>query len=192
MEIGFAASHDRNFSLKKEVEFSCKRTLLATRAFGDRLNAAKRFRAPRDDQTRVAEFSFAKKNCLCVFHSSESTTRTALLLQFAPLPAMMSDAHGNNRNGTRAGRRQRPTAASARRRNHVAAHISCAKASQLSTVLLGPARLAYRHVDAADCDELVRVPNHELKISTRRGGCGRICAHDAFIDLGRRSGCPLP
>src|SRR5947208_16941846 len=78
VEIGFAASHDRNFSLKKEVEFSCKRTLLATRAFGDRLNAAQRFRAPRNDQTRVAEFAFPKENCLCAFHSSESTTRTQL------------------------------------------------------------------------------------------------------------------
>src|SRR3954447_23701604 len=161
MEIGFAASHDRNFSLKKEVEFSCKRTLLATRAFGDRLNAAKRFRAPRNDQTGVAEFSFAKENCLCAFHSPEFTTLTALLLQFALLPAMMSDAHGNNRNGTRAGRHQRPTAADACRWNHVAAHISRATASQLSTIFLGPARLAYRHVDAADRYELVRLPNHK-------------------------------
>ena len=43
---------------------SAKRAFLAACAFGDRLNAAKRFRAPRDDQTRVAEFSFPKENCL--------------------------------------------------------------------------------------------------------------------------------
>ena len=72
MKIGFAASHDRNFSLKKQIEFSRKRTFLATRTFGYRLDAAKRFRAPRDDQTRVAEFSFPKKNCLCAFHDSTS------------------------------------------------------------------------------------------------------------------------
>src|SRR3954452_253174 len=74
VEIGFAASHDRNFSLKKQIDFSRKRALLATCAFGDCLNAAKRFRAPRNDQTGVAEFSFAKENCLCAFHSPEFTT----------------------------------------------------------------------------------------------------------------------
>ena len=71
VEIGFAAAHDRNFSLKKQIEFPCKRTLLAACSFGDRLNAAKRFRAPRHDQTRVAEFSFPKKDCLCAIHSPQ-------------------------------------------------------------------------------------------------------------------------
>src|SRR6266511_4992400 len=71
---------------------------------------------------------------------------------------------------------------------HVAAYISCAAASQLSAVLLGPARLAPRHVDTADCDELVRLLTHKLKISARCSGGGRICANDAFIHLGRRDG----
>src|SRR4051812_26784474 len=70
--------------------------------------------------------------------------RTRSILQFAILPAMMSDAHRNHRNRARAGRHQRSAAAYARGRNHVAAYISCATASQLSAVLLGPARLAHR------------------------------------------------
>jgi hypothetical protein len=40
MQIGFAASHDRNFSLKKQIQLSGKRALLAACTFGDRLNAA--------------------------------------------------------------------------------------------------------------------------------------------------------
>ena len=75
VQIGFAAPHDRNFSLKKQIEFSGERAFLAACAFGNRLNAAKRFRAPRHDQTRVAEPSFAKKDCLCAFHPPESNTR---------------------------------------------------------------------------------------------------------------------
>jgi hypothetical protein len=39
MEIGFAAPHYRNFSLKKQIEFSGKRTFRTSRAFGNRLNA---------------------------------------------------------------------------------------------------------------------------------------------------------
>ena len=100
---------------------------------------------------------------------------------------MMSDARENYRNRARAGRHQRPAAAYAGGRNHVAAYISCAKASQLSAVFLGPARLAYRHVDAADRYELVRLPNHKLKTAARRGIGSRICTDDAFIHLGRRS-----
>jgi hypothetical protein len=40
MQIGFATSHDRNLSLKKQIELSGKRTFLTECAFGDRLNAA--------------------------------------------------------------------------------------------------------------------------------------------------------
>jgi len=40
MQIGFAASHDRNFSLKKQIQLSGKRAFLAACAFGDRLNTA--------------------------------------------------------------------------------------------------------------------------------------------------------
>ncbi len=101
---------------------------------------------------------------------------------------LFPDADENHRNRPGAGGHQRPAAAYARGRNHLAAYISCVTASQLSAVLLGPARLAYRHVDAADRDELVRLPNHKLKAPARRGVGGWICADDAFIDLGRRAG----
>ena len=121
-------------------------------------------------------------------YAASTTQKRARFLQFAILPAMMSDAHENHRNRARAGRHQRPAAAYARGRNHVAAHISCATASQLSAVLLGPARLAHRHLDATDCDELVRLPNHKLKTPARCSVGGRICANDAFIHLGRRAG----
>jgi hypothetical protein len=40
VKIGFSASHNRNFSLKKQIKFSRKRTLLAACPFGDCLNAA--------------------------------------------------------------------------------------------------------------------------------------------------------
>src|SRR4029079_10228652 len=101
---------------------------------------------------------------------------------------MMSDAHGNHRNRARAGRHQRPAGTYACGRNYVAAYIPCATPSQLPAVLLGPTRLAYRHLDAADRDELVRLPNHKLKTSARRGIGGRLCADDAFIDLGGGAG----
>src|SRR5436190_15538560 len=120
--------------------------------------------------------------------SQHQHTRTALVLQFTMVPAMMSDADGNHRNGARAGRHQRPAAPYAHGRNHVAAHISSAAASQLPAVLLGPTRLAHRHVDAADCDELVYLSNHKLKISARCSVGGRICADDVFIYLGRHAG----
>src|SRR5882672_47828 len=38
MEIGFATPHDRNFSLKKQIELSGKRTFRTSRAFGNGLN----------------------------------------------------------------------------------------------------------------------------------------------------------
>ena len=39
VQIGFSTSHDRDFSLKKQIEFSGKRTFRTSRAFGNRLNA---------------------------------------------------------------------------------------------------------------------------------------------------------
>src|SRR2546423_14981241 len=101
---------------------------------------------------------------------------------------MMSDAREKYRNRARAGGHQRSAATSARGRNHVAAYISCATASQLSAVLLGPARLAHRHLDATDCDELVRIPTHKLKTYARCSVGGRVCANDAFIHMGRGPG----
>src|SRR5947208_7702974 len=114
--------------------------------------------------------------------------RTRSILQLLVSPVMMSDAREKYRNRARARRHQRLAAAYARGRNHVAAYISCATASQLSAVLLGPARLTHRNLDATDCDELVRIPNHKLKTSARCSVGGRLCADDAFRHLGRRAG----
>ena len=75
VQIGFAAPRDRNFGFKKQIQFSGKRAFLAACAPGHRLNAAERFRAPGHDQTGVAEFSFAKENGLCVFHSPKLAHR---------------------------------------------------------------------------------------------------------------------
>src|SRR5947207_2448592 len=101
---------------------------------------------------------------------------------------MMSDVGKNYRNSTRAGGHQRTTAPRACGRNHVAAHVSRTAISQLSPVLLGPTRLAHRHVDAADGDELVRLSNHELEIIAWPGGCRRLCTHGALVGVGRRVG----
>src|SRR5438045_9738648 len=53
---------------------------------------------------------------------SINTHKRPRFLHFSSLPAMMSDAHENHRNGARAGGHQRPAAAHARRWNHVAAY----------------------------------------------------------------------
>ena len=118
----------------------------------------------------------------------QKTDEQSRFLQFPILPAMMSDAHENYRNRACAGRHQRPAAAYARGRNHLAAHISCATASQLSAVLLGPACLAHRHLDATNCDELVRISDHQFKILTRPRLCHRFCADGSFVNMGWRDG----
>ncbi len=41
VQIGFAAPHKGNFSLKKQIQFPGKRTFRSPRTFGDRLNTAK-------------------------------------------------------------------------------------------------------------------------------------------------------
>ena len=115
-------------------------------------------------------------------------TKVLRFLQFAILPAMMSDADEDYRNCARAGRSQWPAAPPARGWNHVAAYISRATASQLPAFLLGTVGLAYWHLDATDCDELVRVPNHKLKTFTWCSVGGRIGANDAFVHLGRCAG----
>src|SRR5437763_308162 len=101
---------------------------------------------------------------------------------------MMTDADEQYRNSTRAGGHQRAPAAHAGGRNHVAAHFSRAAASQLPAFLLGSARVAYRHMDATDGNELVRLPNHEFETFTRPGGCRGFRADDAFVSVGRRAG----
>src|SRR5438093_5254179 len=70
MQIRLPAPHDRDFSFKKQIQFSGKRTFRAARAFGHRLDTTERLRAPRHNQAGVAEFSFTKKDGSCGFHSS--------------------------------------------------------------------------------------------------------------------------
>src|SRR5262249_30352521 len=109
-------------------------------------------------------------------------------LQFAIMPAMMINAHDNYRNRTSAGRHRRAAAATARGKNHVAAHISRAAAPQLPTVFLGTIGLAYRHMDATDHDELVRLPNYQLKIFARPCRRDRFCANGLLVHMGWRVG----
>src|SRR5947207_1622279 len=97
---------------------------------------------------------------------------------------MMTDADEQQSNRTCARGHERPAAPHPGRRHHVAAHFSRVASSQLSAVLLGPTRVAHRHVDAADCDELVRLRNYEFEIFARGRLCGRIRADDAFVSLG--------
>src|SRR5919204_5012557 len=101
--------------------------------------------------------------------SAESQRSVCTFLQLSALPIMMPDADKDNGNGPRAGGYQWPTAPHAGWRHHVAAHVSGAAAPQLPAVLLGSARLAHRHVDATDRDELVRLSNHEFEIFARCG-----------------------
>ena len=68
------AARDLNFRFEEQVQLPGKCAFRASRTFGDRLNATERFGAPRDDQTRVAEFALPKENCLCAFHSAKSST----------------------------------------------------------------------------------------------------------------------
>src|SRR5215467_11024040 len=100
---------------------------------------------------------------------------------------MMTDAEQNYRNSPRPGGPQWAPAAHARWRNHLAAHFSRAPTSQLPAFLLGPTRLADRHVDATDLNELVRLPDHELEIFARPGGCRGFGADGAFVIVGRRA-----
>src|SRR5262249_19114332 len=101
---------------------------------------------------------------------------------------MMSDADEDDRNRARAGRSQWPTAPPARGWNHVAAYISRATASQLPAFLLGTVGLAHWHLDATDCDELVRLSDYQLKIFARPRLCHRFCADGSLVSVGRRIG----
>src|SRR5947199_10795373 len=69
MQIRLPAPHNGNFSFKKQIQLSSKRTFRAARALCDRLNATERLRAPGDDQAGVAELSFAEQNGLRAFHA---------------------------------------------------------------------------------------------------------------------------
>ncbi len=98
---------------------------------------------------------------------------------------LFSDADKNNGNRARTRRRQRATTSRARWWRDLAAYVPRTTASQLSTLFLGPTRLADWHVDAANRDELVRLSNYEFKAAAgdrRRHG---IRADDVVINLGR-------
>src|SRR5207237_4203267 len=69
MQIRLPAPHNGNFSFKKQIQLSRKRTFRAARALCDRLNATERLRAPGDDQAGIAELAFAKQNYLRAFHA---------------------------------------------------------------------------------------------------------------------------
>ena len=62
MQIRFPAARDGNFSFEKQIQLPRKRTFWSARALGDGLDAAKRLRAPRNDQARIAKFSFPQEN----------------------------------------------------------------------------------------------------------------------------------
>src|SRR6266581_3567572 len=58
----FAAGDDRDLRFEKKIELARERSFGATRAFGDRLNAAQRLGAPGDNQTGIAKLTFAQKD----------------------------------------------------------------------------------------------------------------------------------
>jgi len=60
VQIGFTARRDLNFCFEKQIQSAGKRTFGASRPFRDGLNAAERFRAPRNNEAGVAEPSFAQ------------------------------------------------------------------------------------------------------------------------------------
>jgi hypothetical protein len=68
-----------NFGFKKQIQLPRKRTLGAARAFGDRLNAAERIRAPGNDQAGVTEFAFAQQDGSRGVHSTQTNTRNVIL-----------------------------------------------------------------------------------------------------------------
>jgi len=62
MQIRFAARDKRNLGFKKEIELASKWTFRPACAFGNCVNAAAGCRAPRNNQTGVAELSSSQKN----------------------------------------------------------------------------------------------------------------------------------
>src|SRR5437867_6675850 len=59
VQCRFAACYHRDFGFKEKIELASEWSFGAARAFGDRLNASQRLRAPGDDQTGVAKLAFA-------------------------------------------------------------------------------------------------------------------------------------
>src|SRR5207249_2669270 len=59
VQCRFATCYHRDLGFKKEIELASEWSFGAARAFGHRLNASQRLRAPGDDQTGVAKLAFA-------------------------------------------------------------------------------------------------------------------------------------
>src|SRR5256886_4124977 len=70
VQIRFTARRDLNFRLEKQIQSAGKRTFSASRPFRDGLNAAERFRAPRNNEAGIAELPFAQQDCRCALHPS--------------------------------------------------------------------------------------------------------------------------
>src|SRR5947208_9365967 len=70
VQIRFTARRDLNFRFEKQIQSAGKRTFGASRPFRDGLNAAERFRAPRNNEAGIAELPFAQKNGGAAFHIS--------------------------------------------------------------------------------------------------------------------------
>ena len=70
MQIRFTARRNLNFRFEKQIQSAGKRTFGASRPFRDGLNAAERFRAPRNNEAGVAELSLAQQDCRCALHPS--------------------------------------------------------------------------------------------------------------------------
>jgi hypothetical protein len=59
VQIGLPAPRDLNLGFEEQIQFASKRTFCTARPFRHRLDAAKRFGAPRNNQACVAKFSLA-------------------------------------------------------------------------------------------------------------------------------------
>jgi hypothetical protein len=81
VQIGPAAPGDLNFRFEEQIQPAGKWTFRTARSSGDSLNAAEGFRAPRNDQTSVAELSFAQEDSGSAFHDWEFSTSASRFLR---------------------------------------------------------------------------------------------------------------
>ena len=66
----FSAWDERNLRFEKQIELTRERRLCAASAFGDGLDTTERFGAPGDNETGVAELSFANQDRARAVHGS--------------------------------------------------------------------------------------------------------------------------
>src|SRR5215469_9805738 len=87
VQIRPSAPCNLNFRFEEQIELASKRAFRATCSFRDGLDAAKRFRAPRDYEAGVTESPFTQQNGRSRFHTRllrESFARaTGCFLQIA-------------------------------------------------------------------------------------------------------------